>query len=32
MAFDLLFIKNLTDEEVASKMGFKSTEVGRKAG
>lgn len=32
LAFDLLFIKNLTDEEVASKMGFKSTEVGRKAG
>jgi DNA-directed RNA polymerase specialized sigma24 family protein len=32
MAFDLLFIKNLTDEEVASKMGFKSTEIGRKAG
>ena len=32
MAFDLLFIQNLTDEEVATKMGFKSTEVGRKAG
>ncbi len=31
-AFDLLFIKNLTDEEVANQMGFKSTENGRKAG
>ena len=31
-AFNLLFIDNLTDEEVADKMGFKSTEVGRKAG
>lgn len=31
-AFELLFIKNLTDEEVAKEMGFKSTETGRKAG
>lgn len=31
-AFELLFIKNLSDEEVADQMGFKSTETGRKAG
>jgi RNA polymerase sigma factor (sigma-70 family) len=31
-AFELLFVQNLTDEEVAKKMGFKSTETGRKAG
>ena len=31
-AFELLYIKNLTDEEVADEMGFKSTEKGRKAG
>jgi len=31
-AFDLLYIQNLTDEEVAKEMGFKSTETGRKAG
>ena len=31
-AFDLLYIQNLTDEEVALEMGFKSTETGRKAG
>ena len=31
-AFQLLFVQNLTDEEVAQKMGFKSTETGRKAG
>jgi RNA polymerase sigma factor (sigma-70 family) len=31
-AFDLLYIKNLSDEEVAKQMGFKSTESGRKAG
>lgn len=31
-AFDMLFIQNMTDEEVAKEMGFKSTESGRKAG
>lgn len=31
-AFELLYIKNLSDEEVARQMGFKSTESGRKAG
>lgn len=31
-AFELLFVKNLSDEEVAMQMGFKSTETGRKAG
>jgi len=31
-AFDMLFIQNMTDEEVAKEMGFKSTEAGRKAG
>jgi RNA polymerase sigma factor (sigma-70 family) len=31
-AFEMLFIKNMTDEEVAKEMGFKSTESGRKAG
>ena len=28
-AFELLFIKNMTDEEAAQEMGFKSTETGR---
>lgn len=31
-AFDLLFVKNLSDEEAAKEMGFKSSESGRKAG
>ena len=31
-AFELLYIKNLPDEEVAKQMGFKSSESGRKAG
>lgn len=31
-AFDMLFIQNMPDEEVAKEMGFKSTESGRKAG
>lgn len=31
-AFEMLFIKNMKDEDVASEMGFKSTESGRKAG
>jgi DNA-directed RNA polymerase specialized sigma24 family protein len=31
-AFELLYIQNLTDEEAAKEMGFKSTEAGRKAG
>lgn len=31
-AFDMLFIQNMTDEEVAKEMGYKSTESGRKAG
>jgi len=31
-AFELLFVKNLSDEEVAKQMGFRSTETGRKAG
>ena len=31
-AFELLYIKSLTDEEAAAEMGFKSTEAGRKAG
>jgi DNA-directed RNA polymerase specialized sigma24 family protein len=31
-AFDLLFIQNMTDEQAALEMGFKSTEQGRKAG
>lgn len=31
-AFELLYMKNLSDEEVAKQMGFKSTESGRKAG
>ena len=31
-AFDLLYIQNLSDEEVAKRMGFKSSESGRKAG
>ena len=30
--YDLLFIKNLDEEEVAKKMGYKTTEKGRKAG
>ena len=32
LAFKMLFIENMTDEEVAKEMGFKSTESGRKAG
>lgn len=31
-AFNLLYVQNLPDEEVAIQMGFKSTEAGRKAG
>lgn len=31
-AFKLMYIENLSDEEVAAQMGFKSTESGRKAG
>lgn len=31
-AFELLYIKNLPEEEVAKQMGFKSNESGRKAG
>lgn len=31
-AFHLLYIQNLTDQEVADQMGFKSSESGRKAG
>lgn len=31
-AFELLYVKNLPDEEVAKQMGFKSSESGRKAG
>ena len=31
-AFELMYVKNLPDEEVAKQMGFKSTESGRKAG
>jgi DNA-directed RNA polymerase specialized sigma24 family protein len=31
-AFDLLFIQNLSDEDAAKEMGFKSSESGRKAG
>jgi DNA-directed RNA polymerase specialized sigma24 family protein len=31
-AFELLYVKNMTDEEAAQEMGFKSTESGRKAG
>ena len=31
-AFNLLYIERLDDEEVAKKMGFRSTEAGRKAG
>lgn len=30
--FDLLYIQNISEEEVAVKMGYKSTETGRKAG
>lgn len=30
--YDLLFIQNLDEEEVAKKMGYKTTEKGRKAG
>ena len=30
--YEMLFIKNLTDEEVAAKLGYKTTEKGRKAG
>ena len=28
----MLFVENLTDEEVASSLGYKTTEKGRKAG
>jgi len=28
----MLFVKNLTDEEVAAKLGYRTTETGRKAG
>lgn len=31
-AFELLYIKNMSEEDVASEMGFKSNESGRKAG
>ncbi len=31
-AFNLLYVQNLSNEEVADQMGFKSTESGRKAG
>ena len=31
-AFQLIYIENLPDEEVAKQMGFKSSESGRKAG
>ena len=30
--YHMLFIENLTDEEVAEKMGYRTTEKGRKAG
>lgn len=30
--YQMLFIENLTDEEVAKKLGYKTTEKGRKAG
>ncbi len=30
--FDRLFIQNLSDEDAAKEMGFKSSESGRKAG
>ena len=30
--YEMLFIKNLTDEEVAEKLGYRTTEKGRKAG
>ena len=30
--YEMLFIQNLTDEEVAAKLGYKTTEKGRKAG
>jgi RNA polymerase sigma factor (sigma-70 family) len=30
--YTMLFIKNMTDEEVANKLGYKTTEKGRKAG
>jgi RNA polymerase sigma factor (sigma-70 family) len=31
-AFELLYIKNMSEEDVAKEMGFKSNESGRKAG
>lgn len=31
-AFELLFVRNLSDEDAAKEMGFKSSESGRKAG
>lgn len=30
--YTMLFIENMTDEEVAAKLGYKTTETGRKAG
>lgn len=30
--YTMLFVKNMTDEEVAAKLGYKTTETGRKAG
>jgi len=30
--YEMLFIKNMTDEEIAVKMGYKTSESGRKAG
>lgn len=30
--YKMLFIKNMTDEQVAAKLGYKTTETGRKAG
>jgi len=31
-AFELLYMRNMTEEEAALEMGFKSSETGRKAG
>ena len=30
--YKMLFIKNMTDEQVAATLGYKTTETGRKAG
>jgi len=30
--YTMLFVKNMTDEQVAAKLGYKTTETGRKAG